>query len=111
MRKKLNKIWLVSILLLYIGSILTGSTGSAEEVFSQEQQRLRETYGLEPPPEQARIPLGDLGWKIGGLSGSFGGDDWTTPDKLGWALTGFGFWLLDPMPRAAQACVLILTDI
>lgn len=79
-------------------------------VSPQEQRRIQETYGLGPPPEAPPAAIGDFGFQIGGLSGSFGGSDLSNPRKSALWLARLGVWTFDPLPSTVRICVLALTN-
>ncbi|OWR31459.1 hypothetical protein CDO73_06950 [Saccharibacillus sp. O23] len=89
-------------------SALASDGASGTRISPEEQRRLQETYGLEPPQEASPAAIGDFGFQIGGLSGSFGGSDLSNPRKSAVLLAKLGVWTVRPLPSAARICVLAL---
>lgn len=110
--KKNQAIWILCVALTLFSlppiSALAYDGTSEIRISSQEQRRLQEIYGLDPPQETPPAAIGDFGFQMGGLSGSFGGSDLSNPGRLGLGMAKLGLWALRPLPSAARVCVRLL---
>lgn len=91
-------------------SALAHDSKLESQISPQEQRRIQDIYGLGPPPEAPSTAIGDFGFQIGGLSGSFSGSDLSNPHKSALLFVRLGIWTFASLPSAARFYVLAVTN-